>query len=127
MRRLLLASALALTGTAQAQSVTCRDGTVLTGPNAQRLCVAHGGMPPGTPGGPSSYAPRSRADGQPVAAGPQRGTAPGGGGQVWVNAATKVYHCPGTQFYGKTKRGRYMDEAAAKAAGAHAAGGRVCS
>jgi len=39
MRRLLLASALALAlaGTAQAQSVTCRDGTVLTGPNAQRL------------------------------------------------------------------------------------------
>ena len=31
-------------------------------------------------------------------------------GQVWVNLSTGTYWRPGTRFYGKTKRGRYMNE-----------------
>lgn len=54
--------------------------------------------------------------------------APGGGpGQVWVNTGSKVYHCPGTAYYGKTKAGKYMTEDAAKAEGDRANGGKPCS
>lgn len=54
--------------------------------------------------------------------------APGGGpGMVWVNASTNVYHCPGSRFYGKTKQGKYMTEADAKAAGARPDHNHACT
>ncbi len=45
---------------------------------------------------------------------------------VWVNTASGVYHCPGTRWYGRTKRGRYMRQRAAQAAGYRPAYGSVC-
>ncbi len=58
---------------------------------------------------------------------PETAAVGGGDGKVWVNSASKVYHCPGTKYYGKTKAGEYMSEADAKAAGNHAVNKKACS
>lgn len=42
-------------------------------------------------------------------------------GMVWVNTNSKVYHKPGSQYYGKTKQGKWMTEPDAIKAGYRAA------
>lgn len=46
---------------------------------------------------------------------------------VWVNSRSGVYHCPNTEFFGRTKRGEYMTEVAAVSAGYRPAHGVACS
>jgi hypothetical protein len=46
--------------------------------------------------------------------------------QVWVNTSSGVYHCPGTRWYGNTKRGEYLGECAAIRDGNRPAYGRGC-
>lgn len=66
----------------------------------------------------ASPAARQGSDSKPV---PAAAAAPGGGpGMVWVNTETKVFHQPTDKWYGKTKKGKYMKESDAIAAGYHA-------
>jgi hypothetical protein len=46
--------------------------------------------------------------------------------KVWVNTSSKVYHCPGTRWYGKTKVGEYMTQKQAQEKGYRPAYGKVC-
>lgn len=45
---------------------------------------------------------------------------------VWLNTSSKVYHCPGTRYYGNTKRGRFVTQGDALSIGGRPAGGRSC-
>lgn len=130
----------------------CKDGSYTSNATKKGACAGHKGVKswygapaeaaaPSKAAAPSAPAPAAT---KPMAAAPASAQAPaamkpatsvpatapavgGGAGQVWVNSDSKVYHCPGTKYYGKTKKGEYMTESAAKAAGNHADHGKSCS
>ena len=90
---------------------------------ASNLALASGETTPSRPSAQASTTQAAtRADN--VALKP----APGGGpGKVWVNTVVKVYHCQSDPMYGRTRKGRYMTEAKAKASGALPLQDRGCS
>lgn len=45
---------------------------------------------------------------------------------VWVNLRSRVYHCPGTEYYGRTARGQFLAESEARRRGFRPNGGRRC-
>ena len=114
----------------------CRDGSYWTGPTKKGACRGHKGVQDWYAGAaaPAASAAAPAAAAAAPAAAPKVApaatmtAAPGGGpGQVWVNASSKVYHCPTDKWYGKTKHGEYMSEADAVAKGNHPDHGKACS
>ena len=141
MRRYILpiaaAVGLVVSLAAQAQSptmtATCNDGSPFSGTTRSGACRGHGGVKAWNTAAPSTTAPVTGAAAAPTApaastpapAPTTRGTP--GTGQVWVNTTSKVYHCPGDRYYGKTKAGEYMPEAQAKSSGFHADHNKACA
>jgi Protein of unknown function (DUF3761) len=146
----LLAAQLGMAQAPAGSTGQCKDGTYTTAPSKQGACRGHQGVKewfaastttaaPATAAAPAKAAPAPAAAAAPAPApAPAKTTthtstasttqAPGGGpGMVWLNTATNVYHCPGSQYYGKTKAGSYMSEADAKAKGAHADHNKPCA
>lgn len=113
----------------------CKDGTYTTSANKSGACKGHQGIKEwyaanssapaaSAAGGSATSAPDKTAKGSTA----NKTQAPGGGpGMVWLNTDSNIYHCPGSQFYGKTKQGAYMSEADAKAKGAHPDHNRPCT
>jgi hypothetical protein len=132
----------------------CKDGTYSTAASKQGACRGHQGVKEWySTAAPASAAPAAAPAPGPKAVMPAPATAPltasapapaaksspsakaaampqaagGGPGLVWVNTSSNVYHCYGSDYYGKTKAGSYMSEADAKAKGAHADHGKACT
>ena len=135
-------------GAPAGSTATCKDGTFYSGETRRGACKGHQGVkdwygttekaaaPAAKPDAKAEVAatpaPASAPAAKPApmtkAAAGSAAAAPGGGpGMVWVNAKTKVYHCPGDRWYGKTKTGEYMTEANATAKGAHPEHGKACA
>jgi hypothetical protein len=66
-------------------------------------------------------AARHAAAGANGATSPTSVTCAAGDPVVWVNTESKVYHLPGSSYYGKTKHGTYACASDAAKMGAHAA------
>jgi hypothetical protein len=108
-------------------TATCKDGTAFTGTKRSGACRGHGGVQ--SWGATSTATSPVATPPPPAGATSQRSAASPGGGadQVWVNTTSKVYHCPGDRWYGKTKHGSYMSEAQAQAQGARPDHGKACT
>ena len=131
----------------------CKDGSYYSGATKKGACRGHKGVQdwygaPTTAAAPAAAAAAAapaaapaaaatpatapapaaaaKASGKSVYTPPATAAAGGGAGQVWVNHKSKVYHCSGDRWYGKTKDGEYLTEADATAKGYRPDHGKAC-
>ena len=118
----------------------CKDGTYSTSAAKKGACKGHEGVKDwwgaaeATPSKDKTGAKKTKDTKSASASAPAkkstkpRAMAAGGGGpgKVWVNMDTKVYHCSGDRWYGRTKEGGYMTEAEANAQGYRPDHGKAC-
>lgn len=134
----------AFADTSPSATALCKDGTSYSGTSKKGACSGHKGIKEwyGSKTADAAPAPADKAAAAPEkAAAPAPAAAPskpmassakapaagGGDGKVWVNTDSKVYHCQGSRYYGKTKQGSYMTESEAKAQGNRPDHGKACS
>jgi hypothetical protein len=151
----LLAAHVAVAQAPAGSTGQCKDGTYSTAASKQGACRGHQGVKEWYAAAPAATAPAASKAAAPTpaaapapapkAAAPAPAAVPaaksspsakaaampqaagGGPGLVWVNTSSNVYHCYGSDYYGKTKAGSYMSEADAKAKGARPDHGKACS
>ena len=132
----------------------CKDGSYYSGATKQGACRGHKGvrdwygqatpaaakaLPAAAPPAATAVPIAVPAAAAPVAAPaapkaaaktgftpPAVAAAGGSPGQVWVNNKSKVYHCSGDKWYGKTKDGGYMSESDATTKGYRPDHGKTC-
>lgn len=134
-------------GAPEGATATCKDGSYYSGQSKRGACSRHGGVKewygsqasqggagreetaqqpmPATP--PTSRSMQQEQQQPERPARVSRNTSSvGGNGQVWVNTNSRVYHCPGSRWYGKTKSGEYMSESQAQSQGIRADHNKSC-
>jgi competence protein ComEA len=108
-----------------ARTVTQITPLVTVGGAARAAAPAPAPMP--APAAAPAPAPRAAAPAAPATAAPATAghvspsqitaQVPPSPGMVWVNTDTRIFHRQGDPWYGKTKKGQFMTEQAALAAG----------
>lgn len=138
---------------ASAATGICKDGSEYTGKTKRGACRGHGGVKdwfadksPVAEAAPAPVQPAPAPAVEPTTVTPAAAPAvaptaqssapnpaavvqapPAGAGMVWANTHSKIYHCEGSKFYGKTKQGEFMTEADAQAKGFVANRKKICN
>ncbi|MDD5248196.1 MAG: DUF3761 domain-containing protein [Rhodocyclaceae bacterium] len=125
-------------GAPAGSTALCKDGSYYSGAEKKGACRGHKGVKDWFGAAPAAAA-ASMAEPPKPAAAASTPAAPGaaagatraapaatGTGMVWANTDSKVYHCPGSRWYGKTKKGEYMTQADATAKGLRPDHGKAC-
>jgi hypothetical protein len=78
------------------QTFVCKDGTTMSAASSKGACSGRKGIDQ-----QATANDASPMRGKPAA---RHRPAPGGGaGKVWANEDSKIYHCPGTRYYGRPR------------------------